>query len=236
MSGEIADKRAETEPVVLITGFEPFGGERINPSKEIARRLDGKSIAGHRIVGRILPVVFGETEALLGRWLDELHPVVVLALGQAGGRAELSLERVAINLIDASIADNAAAQPIDAPVVDGGLSAYFSQLPTKAMLAAIRAKGIPVAASFSAGSYVCNQVFYLVCDLLTKRAKSSSSSNHAKQSRGGFMHVPWLPAQARNHPGQPSMALSAMLTGVRAAIECAVTTQTDDAAIGGSTH
>ncbi|MEO8458929.1 MAG: pyroglutamyl-peptidase I [Dokdonella sp.] len=230
MTARRAGKRATIEPVVLITGFEPFDGERINPSKEIVRRLDRKSIAGHRVVGRILPVVFGETGTLLASWIDELHPAVVLALGQAGGRAELSLERVAINLIDARIADNAGAQPIDAPVVAGGLPAHFSQLPVKAMLAAIRARGIPATASFSAGTYVCNQVFYLVCDLLSKR------SPRAETMRGGFMHVPWLPAQARNHPGQPSMALSAMLTGVRAAIECAATTPVDDEVVGGQTH
>ena len=212
---------------VLLTGFEPFGGERINPSQEIVRALDGETIARHRVVGAILPVVFAATLPRLEDLLAAHRPALVLALGQAGGRSALSLERVAVNLIDARIPDNDGAQPIDAPVVAGAPGAYFSTLPVKAITARLQALGIPAAPSLSAGSFVCNQVFYALAHLLATRQP------HA---RGGFVHVPWLPAQAAHHPNAPSMALDTMIAGVRAAIECALTTREDLRVSGGATH
>ena len=217
----------EAPPTILLTGFEPFDGEDVNPSQEIVRALDGAIVDGHRIVGAILPVSFAATAPLLEGLLDAHRPVLVLALGQAGGRSEISLERVAINLIDARIADNDGLQPIDAAVIDAAPGAYFTSLPIKAIAQRLREIGIPVAASLSAGSFVCNQVFYTLAHLL---------ATHHPQARGGFVHVPWLPQQAALHPGQPSMALQTMIDGVRAALACAIATDEELHAVGGATH
>lgn len=218
-------ERVMIRPCVLLTGFEPFGGERINPSQEIVRALDGEIVQAHRIIGAILPVTFAATVPHLQDLLGKHRPALVLALGQAGGRSELSLERVAINLIDARIVDNDGAQPVDAPVVDGAPPAYFSTLPVKAIEARLRALGIPAGASLSAGSFVCNQAFYALAHLLATRHP---------EVRGGFMHVPWLPQQAALHSGQPSMALDVMIEGVRAALDCALAT-VDDLHVAGGT-
>lgn len=216
-----------SEPVVLIAGFEPFAGESVNPSAEIARSLDGESIAGHRVIGAVLPVSFTEAPTALAEWLDRCRPALVIALGQAGGRSEISLERIAVNLIDARIADNAGLQPIDKPVLEDGPMAYFSSLPVKAIRAALHDLDIPAALSLSAGSFVCNQVFYWLAHLL--------ATEHPGL-RGGFIHVPWLPGQLAAHPGEPCLPLSTMLHGIRAAIACAVTTATDLEVAGGTTH
>lgn len=216
-----------SRPVVLVLGFEPFGGETINPSAEIARRLDGRSIGEHRVVSEVLPVNFTDAPKRLAECLDQHRPELVIALGQAGGRKEISFERVAINLIDARIADNAGLQPIDAEILRGGPGAYFSTLPVKAMHAQLQALGVPSALSLSAGTFVCNQIFYWLAHLL--------ASEHP-QARGGFIHVPWLPEQAQRHPGEPGMLLELMVDGVRAAIECALRTSIDLDVAGGTTH
>lgn len=210
---------------ILLTGFEPFGGEDVNPSREIALALHGEAVGAHRIVAAILPVAFAPTLPLLRALLDEHRPSLVLALGQAGGRAEISLERVAINLIDARIADNDGLQPIDEAVVAEAPGAYFSTLPLKAIQIRLRALGIPAALSLSAGSYVCNQVFFALAHLLATRWP---------EARGGFVHVPWLPQQAARHPGQPSMALETMLAGVRAALDCTLAIGRDLHVAGGT--
>ncbi len=215
-----------SQAVVLVLGFEPFAGESVNPAQEIARRLDGEVIDGHRLVGAVLPVEFTQAPRALADLLDRHRPALVVALGQAGGRSEIAFERVAINLIDARIADNAGLQPIDAPVLDGGAGAYFSTLPIKAMHARLQSLGIPSALSLSAGTFVCNQVFYWLCHLL--------ASEHA-QTPGGFIHVPWLPEQAVLHPGEASLPLDTMLRGIRAAIECALRTHEDLHVAGGTT-
>ena len=215
---------AQTNTILLI-GFEPFGGERINPSQEIVRALDGEIITGHRVVGAILPVAFAVIVPLLENLLATHRPALVLALGQAGGRSAISLERVAINLIDARIADNEGLQPIDEAIIADAPRAYFSTLPIKAIEAHLRALGIPVASSMSAGSFVCNQVFFGLAHLL--------ATQHA-HVRGGFIHVPWLPEQAAHHGGQPSMALATMIDGVRAALECVIATRRDLRVAGGT--
>lgn len=212
-------------PTILLTGFEPFGGERINPSQEIVRALDGETIAAHRVAGAVLPVTFAATLPALAHLLDLHRPKLVLALGQAGGRSEISLERVAVNLIDARIADNDGRQPIDVPVIDGAPGAYFSTLPVKAIAAHLNAHGIPAATSLSAGSFVCNQVFFMLAHLLAREHPGA---------RGGFAHVPWLPQQAARLSREPSMALDTMLAGVRLALECAVSTHYDLRLAGGT--
>ena len=204
---------------ILLTGFEPFGGEPINPSWEIARYLDGKTISGHTVHARMLPCIFGASLTRLEQYLTEVQPSLVLALGQAGGRSELSLERVAINVDDARIADNAGAEPVDAPVVAGGPAAYFSTLPIKAMAAGLRAAGFPAAVSQTAGTFVCNHVFYGLQHQLPGWL----------QVRSGFMHVPFLPEQSARLAGKapmaPSMGLSAMIDGVVLALEIALEVQ-----------
>ncbi len=208
---------------ILLTGFEPFGGASINPSWELARALDGQAIGNATVAARLLPCVFGAALTELRRALEQTRPVLVLALGQAGGRSELSLERVAINLDDARIPDNAGAQPIDEPVLAGAPAAYFSTLPIKAMVAGLRAAGIPAAVSHTAGTFVCNHLFYG----LQHRLQGSGV-------RSGFMHIPLLPEQAAIASGQASMALAVMLAGVRLALELALQHTVDLRETGGS--
>lgn len=217
----------KTAHKILLTGFEPFGGESVNPSREIVRALDGKSIARHRVFGAVLPVTFAAARPTLEALLEQHRPALVIALGQAGGRSEMSLERIAVNLIDARIADNEGVQPIDIAVIEEAPGAYFSTLPVKAIAQHLRQLGIPVATSLSAGSFVCNHVFFLLAHLISTRHR---------RARGGFIHVPWLPEQAARHAGQASMALETMIAGVRAAIECAISTNDDLRVVGGSTH
>jgi pyroglutamyl-peptidase len=203
---------------VLLTGFEPFAGDTENPSLAIARALDRKRVAGHRVVGAALPTEFARSLPVLETLLKQHRPTLVLAVGQAGGRSQISLERVAINLIDARIADNADDQPVDVPVIRDAPNAYFSTLPLKAMLLRLHAAGIPAALSHSAGTFVCNQVFFgLVHHLAT----------HKPHALGGFVHVPYLPQQAARHDNAPSMALPTMIEAIRLCIEAALTTGDD---------
>jgi len=205
-------------PIALVTGFAPFGGETVNPSQLIAQELDGQTIAGHGIVGATLPTAFATSLVALRELLARHKPTLVLAVGQAGGRAGISLERVAINLIDARIADNAGAQPVDIAVVEKAPNAYFSTLPLKAMLAALRQAGIPAALSHSAGTFVCNQVFFGLAHVLQTRRK---------RVRGGFIHVPYLPEQAARHGDAPSLPLAVMVEAVRLGLQIALTTPAD---------
>lgn len=211
-------------PCLLLTGFEPFGGEPDNPSWRLAQALDGETIAGLRVQAVQLPCVFAQAGAALQTALEQHRPQLVLATGQAQGRCDLSFERVAINLVDARIADNAGAQPVDDPVTAGGAPAYFSSLPVKAMVAAARAAGVPASLSHSAGTFVCNQVFYLLMQALQVWPGV----------RGGFMHVPLLPAQAARHPGVASLPLDTLVAGTRAALAAAVQ-HTQDLRLPGGT-
>jgi pyroglutamyl-peptidase len=202
-------------PTVLLTGFDPFGGDALNPSWQAVAALHRKRVAGHRIVAAQLPTVFGASVLELARLLREHRPAVVICVGQAGGRAAISLERVAINVDDARIPDNAAAQPVDTPVVADGPAAYFSSLPIKAMLRALQRAGIAAEVSQTAGTFVCNHVFYgLMHELATRRG--------FKHTRGGFVHVPWLPGQ-----GSPHMATDELVRGLRVAIAAALATDSD---------
>ncbi|MFY7863831.1 pyroglutamyl-peptidase I [Roseateles sp.] len=201
---------------ILLTGFEPFGGESINPAWEIARALEGERVAEASVVSHCLPCEFGTALESLRAALATHQPVLVLALGQAAGRASLSLERVAINLDDARIPDNAGRQPIDEPVLQQAPTAYFSTLPLKAMVAGLQAAGYPAEVSHSAGTFVCNHLFFGLQHQL-----------HGQGLRSGFMHVPLLPQQASHKPGQASMSLQTMVEGVRLALALAMTTGTD---------
>jgi pyroglutamyl-peptidase len=208
---------------VLVTGFDPFEGESINPSAEIARHLHGTVISGHRVVGALLPCVFGAASAELLKQIRAAKPALVICVGQAGGRAEITLERVAINVDDARLPDNAGRQPVDRPVVRGGPAAYWSTLPIKATVAELESEGIPAAVSQTAGTFVCNHVFYRLMHEL----------RHQKEVRGGFIHVPFLPEQAKD---QPSLRLETMLTAVSRAVAVALRQRWDARATGGATH
>ena len=202
-------------PKVLLTGFEPFGGDSLNPSWMAVEALHGRRLGGHEIVTACLPTVFDTSLEALDTLLRRHRPVLVVGVGQAGGRAALSLERIAININDARIADNRGAQPVDTAVVDGGPAAYFSTLPIKAMWQALRAEGIAAEVSQTAGTFVCNHVFYGLMHLL-------ATANGDSRPRGGFIHVPLLPEQ-----GEPSMALDQVVRGLELAVRCALGTHGD---------
>ena len=210
-------------PVVLLTGFEPFGGDTVNPSWLVAQALHGQVIAGTVVESACLPCVFGDALQVLRRALRRHRPVLVLALGLAANRMALSLERVAINLDDARIADNLGAQPVDLPVAAGGPAAYFGTLPVKAMVQALQQAGLPAEVSHTAGTFVCNHVFYGLMQQLRRRPGV----------RGGFMHLPPLPAQAVG-PGQQGLALEDQIRGVQLALRTALATQVDVTISGGA--
>lgn len=211
-------------PTVLLTGFDPFDGAAVNPSWLIARALRGRQMAGHRIRALCLPTEFGRSVSVLRAALLAEPPALCICLGQAGGRAALSLERVAINVDDARIADNAGRQPVDTPVVARGPAAYFTGLPVKAMLQAVQSQGVAAEVSQTAGTFVCNHVFYGLMHML-------ATDPGLRAVRGGFMHVPWVEGQ-----GNPSMPLRDMITGVRAAVRCALRTRDDIALAAGAQH
>ena len=201
-------KRASVKaasPVVLLTGFGPFGGETINPAWEAVRVLQGARIAGHRVETRCLPVVFGESRAALRKAIADTRPALVVCVGQAGGRARISLERVAINVDDARTPDVAGQRPVDAPIVARGPAAYFSTLPVKRLMAALDRAGIPAEVSQTAGTYVCNHVFYGLMHALRRRPGV----------RGGFVHIPYAPAQAARHAGAPGLATDTVTAALR---------------------
>lgn len=210
---------------VLLTGFDPFGGDTINPSWEAVSRLHDETIDGRRIVATQLPTTFDGAPKALRAALRRHAPELVLCVGQAGGRAALSLERVAINVNDARIPDNAGAQPIDTPVVKRGPAAYFTTLPIKAMHADLHAAGIPAEISQTAGTFVCNQVFYMLMHALA-----------GTRVRGGFVHIPFLPEQVEGSPGTPCLALDTVVSGLRVCIATALRTRKDLRIGAGATH
>ncbi len=203
---------------VLVTGFEPFGGSSDNPSQLAVRALASEPPPGVRLRTAILPVTYAAAGPALQAAIARHRPDILLATGLAGGRTELSVERVAINIDDARMADNAGEQRIDQPVVRGGPAAYFASIPIKAAVAAIRAAGVPARVSQTAGTFLCNHVFYLGSHLAATTFPGLAV---------GFVHLPWLPDQAAGLPEMPSMALDAMVTGLRAAIEAAARTPED---------
>ena len=207
-------------PRVLLTGFDPFGdtghsGQPLNPSWLAVKALHGKRIGGHLVVAAQLPTVFQASVDELTRLLQLHKPALVACVGQAGGRGAISLERIAINVNDARIPDNIGAQPVDTPVVAGGPAAYFSSLPIKAMLQALQAAGVAAEVSQTAGTFVCNHVFYALMHALATR-------RGFKRTRGGFIHVPYLPEQ-----GAPSMPLEEIVRGLRLAVAAALATPRD---------
>ncbi|AKM19054.1 Pyrrolidone-carboxylate peptidase [[Flavobacterium] thermophilum] len=209
---------------VLVTGFDPFGGETVNPSLEAVKQAAGWKTDRYIVEVREIPTVFGKSLVILHDAIMQVDPDVVICVGQAGGRADISVERVAVNINDARIPDNEGQQPIDEPVVPGGPVGYWSTLPVKAIVEALRRHGIPASVSYTAGTFVCNHVFYGLMHYITQSKKPI---------RGGFIHIPYLPEQAARHPGQPSMALETIVEGLRLAIDVAIEREEDIQAVGG---
>jgi len=213
---------------VLLTGFEPFNGATINPAWEAVRALEGWQGDGFQVEVRQLPCVFGDAIEDLTALIDELHPDVVIAVGQAGGRPDISVERVAINVDDASILDNGGQQPVDTAIAADGPAAYFSTLPIKAIVHALRARGLVAGVSQTAGTFVCNHVFYGLMHHVAAQPQPI---------KAGFIHVPFLPEQAAARPdAPPSMALEDIIAGVKLAVEVTLGVDTDLREAGGATH
>ena len=211
------------KPTILLTGFEPFEGAPSNPSWALAQAFHGHTIAGARVQAQQLPCAFGHALDVVRAALRTHQPQLVLALGLAAGRAEMSVERVAINVDDARIADNLGAQPIDSPVVAKGPAAYFSTLPIKAMVGSMQRAGVPAAVSQTAGTFVCNHVFYGLMHLLRRK----------RGVRAGFMHVP-LFLDDTWAAGSSGLSWETQRQGVELALDTAWNTAEDEQATGGA--
>lgn len=197
---------------ILLTGFEPFGGDAINPAQKALRWYEGRFIEGYSIYAKELPTVFGSSIEQLYEAIDEIKPELVICLGLAAGRPDITMERIAINVDDASIPDNEGNQPAGQPIFPDGPAAYWSTLPIKAMVNAMKEQGIPASVSNTAGTFVCNHVFY---GLMHKLEQCGG------RVRGGFIHIPMLPEQAISRSG-PSMGMEMILKGVEAGIRAAI--------------
>ena len=211
---------------VLVTGFDPFGGESINPAWEAVKVIKDE-IAGAEVVKMQIPTVVGKSIAKIHDKMVEINPDIVIAVGQAGGRFGVTPERVAINVTDARIPDNEGNQPIDEPIFADGDAAYFSNLPVKAMVQTIKDAGYPSVLSNTAGTYICNHVMYGILYYIQKEFPNA---------RGGFIHVPYAASQVVNKPNTASMAIADITASIEAAIKAAVENATDIVAIGGETH
>jgi pyroglutamyl-peptidase len=209
---------------VLLTGFEPFGGETVNPSLEVIKWLSAKKFDNIELVTKQIPTVFQKSISVLKQAIQEVQPNVVICVGQAGGRSEITVERVAINVDDARIPDNEGNQPIDVPIVPNGPVAYWSSLPIKAIVKNIREAGIPASVSQTAGTFVCNHLFYGLCHLIATEFPSI---------RGGFIHIPFMPEQAIRHAGAPSMSLDHIGQALEIAIYTSVIQKEDVQEVGG---
>lgn len=203
---------------LLLTGFEPFGGEAINPSLEAVRRVPDV-LDGVEIFKLAVPCVFERCGPVAEAAVRAHRPDAVLCVGQAGGRAGVTVERVAINLADARIPDNAGAQPVDEPLRAGGPAAYFASIPVKAVVRAVEGQGIPCALSYTAGTYVCNCLLYRVLDLAAREFPGM---------RAGFVHLPYAEQQLPGKPdGTPALPLETMVRALETAARTIAAQQTD---------
>lgn len=194
---------------ILITGFDPFEDNEINPSWEAVKQLPSQ-IGEHEITKLEIPTVFHKAIEVIEEKFQKNHYDAVVAIGQAGGRAEITPERIGINIDDARIADNNGNQPIDIPIQKEGATAYFSNLPVKRMVESIKKDGIPAKLSNTAGTFVCNHILYQLGYL---------NATQYSNLLFGFIHVPFLPAQVTDKPGTPSMSLNTIVQGLTAAIK-----------------
>lgn len=202
---------------ILVTGFDPFGGESINPAYEVVKRIRD-SISGAEVVKLQIPTAFNESIKKTADKIKEINPDFVLNIGQAGGRSGITVERVAININDARIPDNLNQQPVDTKIDEAGENAYFASIPIKAIVQAIRHKKIPAAVSDSAGTYVCNHIMYGVLNYIHKNNLNI---------KAGFIHIPYLFQQVIDKPNTPAMDIETMVEAIETAIEVIVTKDKD---------
>lgn len=208
---------------ILVTGFDPFGGEKINPAIESVKKLPN-TIAGADIIKLEIPTVCRKSLAKIKEAMEQHHPDVVLSVGQAGGRFDITVERIGINIDDCRIPDNEGNQPIDEKIYPDGPDAYFATLPIKAMVSAIKEAGLPASVSNTAGTFICNHVLYGVRYLCEHEFPGTKS---------GFIHIPFMTSQVTNKPNMPSMNLDDIVKGLTVAIETIVKTQEDIKITGG---
>lgn len=211
---------------ILVTGFDPFGGEPINPAIETVKRLPDV-IADAEIIKLEIPTVCHKSLRVIDEAIAKYDPDVVLSIGQAGGRPDITVERVGINVDDCRIPDNDGNQIIDEPVYRDGPDAYFVTVPIKAMVQRIQSRNIPASVSNTAGTFVCNHVTYGVCHLIATKYQGK---------RSGFIHIPYLPQQVTDKKNMPSMSQDLMVEAIEAAIEAIVDTTEDIKMMGGATH
>ena len=209
---------------ILVTGFDPFGGEPINPAIESVKRLPD-NIAGAEIIKLEIPTVRKKSLEKIEKAINEHNPDVILSIGQAGGRFDISIERIGINLDDFRIPDNEGNQIIDEPIFPDGENSYFVKLPVKAMVQNVQKNNIPASVSYTAGTFVCNHVLYGVLYLIEKKYKGKKS---------GFIHIPFLPQQVVDKRNTPSMELNTIVKGLTAAIEAIVKNNEDIKEVGGT--
>lgn len=208
---------------MLLTGFEPFGGDAGNPSGEAVHLVAAHWTGPEVLVTAVLPVTFAGAAARLRELMSEHEPDVVIAAGLAGGRTRIGIERVAVNLVDARIPDNDGAQPIDEPSVVGAPTARFATLPVKAISAAVEDAGIPAEVSYSAGTFVCNHVFFIALEA------------SAPGTRAGFVHVPWSAEHAPD-PDTPTLPLTDIVRALEVAVRTTLDVETDAAVRGGTLY
>ena len=212
---------------ILVTGFDPFGGEKINPALETIKRLPD-TILGAQIIKLEIPTVVGKSLAKITEAVEKENPDAVLSIGQAGGRSEITVERIGINIDDCRIPDNEGNQPIDEPVIKGGPAAYFVTVPIKAIVENIKAHNIPASISNTAGTFICNHVCYGVAHLAAARTAAG------KPMKSGFIHIPFLPEQVIGKPAlTPSMSLETIVSGITHALEAIVEHGSDIKVSGG---
>ena len=209
---------------ILVTGFDPFGGEPINPAIKSVKRLPD-NLAGAEIIKLEIPTVRKKSLEKIEKAINEHNPDVILSIGQAGGRFDISIERIGINLDDFRIPDNEGNQIIDEPIFPDGENSYFVKLPVKAMVQNVQKNNIPASVSYTAGTFVCNHVLYGVLYLIEKKYKGKKS---------GFIHIPFLPQQVVDKRNTPSMELNTIVKGLTAAIEAIVKNNEDIKEVGGT--
>ncbi|MCR1950479.1 pyroglutamyl-peptidase I [Clostridium sp. DSM 100503] len=209
---------------ILITGFDPFGGENINPALEAVKKLPD-TILDNEIIKLEIPTVFRKSLETIEENIIKHNPDVVISVGQAGGRFGVTPERVAINIDDARIKDNEDNQPIDISIFEDGEAAYFSNLPIKSMVKEMVDNGIPASVSNTAGTFVCNHVMYGILYLIDKKYPNI---------RGGFIHVPYIPAQVTTKPNMPSMSIEDISKGLEFSIKAIIENSSDIKTVGGA--
>ena len=209
---------------ILITGFDPFGGENINPALEAVKKLPD-TILGQEVIKIEIPTVFKKSLEKIEENIQKHNPDVVISVGQAGGRFGVTPERVAINIDDARIKDNEGNQPIDISIYEDGEAAYFSNLPIKAMVKEMNDNGIPASVSNTAGTFVCNHVMYGILYLIDKKYPNI---------RGGFIHVPYIPSQVTTKPNTPSMSIDDIAKGLELSIKAVIENSSDIKTVGGT--